>query len=154
MSSPVTVISFHSYHAVISAQNIYYVYISNCLFRSTVYKAYSGELPVPSTLNPQADYDGADPDNLPRICQMNISADKPLVDSVFGKVQAGSILSYHHPLPSPEGVSTHMDAHPFPRLRPEDYQLNPTDCHFVSSNQEQLHFTSMKITWSQSNLIE
>ncbi|KAK7939414.1 hypothetical protein WMY93_002740 [Mugilogobius chulae] len=122
--------------------------------RSTLYQAYSGELPVPSTLNPQAHYNGVDPEDLPLICHMNISADKPLVDSVFGKVQAGSILSYHHPLPSPDGVITHADAPPFPRLPPEDYRLNHTDCHFVPSYQEQLHLTSLKVTWSQSHLIE
>ncbi|RXN17377.1 hypothetical protein ROHU_001181 [Labeo rohita] len=72
--------------------------------RSTLYKAYSGDLPVPSTLNPQAHYAGFDTHNLPLICHMNISDDKPLVDSVFGKVQAGSILSYHHPLPTPGGI--------------------------------------------------
>uniref|UniRef100_A0A3B1IZ95 SWIM-type domain-containing protein n=1 Tax=Astyanax mexicanus TaxID=7994 RepID=A0A3B1IZ95_ASTMX len=62
--------------------------------RSTLYKGYSGELPHPATLNPRPVYAGMKAESLPLICTMNISADKPLVDSVFGKVQAGSVLSY------------------------------------------------------------
>lgn len=123
-------------------------------FRSTLYKAYSGDLPVPSTLNPQAHYAGFDTHNLPLICHMNISDDKPLVDSVFGKVQAGSILSYHHPLPTPGGIITHTDAPPFPQLPPEDYHIPPTVCHLVPTSQEQLHLSSLGVTWPQSHLIE
>lgn len=44
--------------------------------RSTLYKAYNGELPVPSTLNHQTHYSGLDPESLPLICHMNISAEK------------------------------------------------------------------------------
>ncbi|MEQ2226844.1 hypothetical protein ILYODFUR_031494 [Ilyodon furcidens] len=67
--------------------------------RSTLYKAYSGELPHPATLNPGPAYAGMKSESLPLICTMNISADKPLVDSIFGKVQAGSVLSYQ-PVPA------------------------------------------------------
>ncbi|KAF4111626.1 hypothetical protein G5714_008657 [Onychostoma macrolepis] len=53
--------------------------------RSALYKAYSLELPVPSTLDPKAAYADFKPDSLPLICKINLSPDKPLVDSVFGK---------------------------------------------------------------------
>ncbi|CAM4550324.1 unnamed protein product [Leuciscus chuanchicus] len=53
--------------------------------RSTLYKGYSGELPDPSTLNPLPAYADMEPDSLPLICRMNITSDKPLVDSIFGK---------------------------------------------------------------------
>ena len=85
---------------------------------------------------------------------MNISADKPLVDSIFGKVQAGSILSYQHPPPTSDGVITHEDAPPFPKVPLEDYHLKPTDCTYVPTNQEQLHLKSLSVTLSQSHKIE
>ncbi|XP_076845901.1 uncharacterized protein LOC143491083 isoform X4 [Brachyhypopomus gauderio] len=53
---------------------------------STLFKGYSGELPHPATLNPGPVYAGMKADSLPLICTMNISPDKPLVDSIFGKV--------------------------------------------------------------------
>ncbi|KAK2872166.1 hypothetical protein Q8A67_022063 [Cirrhinus molitorella] len=87
-----------------------------------------GELPVPSTLDPKAAYADFKPDSLPLICTMNLSPDKPLLDSIFGKVQAGSILSYQHPPPTPDGVVTHKDAPQFPKVPLEGYQLKPTDC--------------------------
>lgn len=85
---------------------------------------------------------------------MNLSPDKPLVDSIFGKVQAGSILSYQHPPPTPDGFITHKDAPPFPKVPPEGYQLKPTDCTYVPTNQEQLHLHSLSVTLLESHLIE
>uniref|UniRef100_A0A8C1CNC2 SWIM-type domain-containing protein n=1 Tax=Cyprinus carpio carpio TaxID=630221 RepID=A0A8C1CNC2_CYPCA len=122
--------------------------------RSSLYKAYSGELPDPSTLDPKAVYADFKPGSLPLICTMNLSPDKPLVESIFGKVQAGSILSYQHPPPTPDGFITHKDAPPFPKVPPEGYQLKPTDCKYVPTNQEQLHLHSLSVTLLQSHLIE
>lgn len=104
--------------------------------RSSLYKAYSGELPDPSTLDPKAVYTDFKQGSLPLICTMNLSPDKPLVESIFGKVQAGSILSYQHPPPTPDGFITHKDAPPFPKVPPEGYQLKPTDCKYMPTNQE------------------
>lgn len=109
---------------------------------------------MPSTLNPTAHYAGFALDSLPMICKMNINADKPLVDSMFGKVQAGSILSYHHPPPSSHGVTSHQGAPPFPQLPLDDYHIAPTDCSFVPTSQEQLHLYSLTVTLSQSRAIE
>ncbi|KAJ8368736.1 hypothetical protein SKAU_G00087640 [Synaphobranchus kaupii] len=122
--------------------------------RSALYKGYSGELPDPSSLDTKAAYAGFKPDSTPLICTMDISPDKPLVDSIFGKVQAGSILSYQHPPPTTDGVITHEDAPPFPKVPLEGYQLNPTDCTFVPTNQEQLYLRSLSVTLSQSHNIE
>ncbi|KAJ8003981.1 hypothetical protein DPEC_G00154050 [Dallia pectoralis] len=58
--------------------------------RSTLYKGYSGELPDPSTLNPLPANADMEPDSLPLICRMNITSDKPLVDSIFGKSTGGA----------------------------------------------------------------
>ncbi|KAK0152979.1 hypothetical protein N1851_005346 [Merluccius polli] len=82
--------------------------------RSTLYKGYSGELPDPSTLNPQSAYADMDAGFLPLICTMNISSEKPLVDSIFGKVQTGNILSYQHPPAPPDSVVIHKDTPPLP----------------------------------------
>lgn len=85
---------------------------------------------------------------------MNISPDKPLVDSIFGKVQAGSVLSYQHPPPLSHSVVFHEDTPPFPRVPLEGYHLAPTDLSYVPTNQEQLHLTSLAVTLPQSHLIE
>ncbi|KAL1252626.1 hypothetical protein QQF64_017319 [Cirrhinus molitorella] len=85
---------------------------------------------------------------------MNISSDKPLVESAFGKVQAGSILAYHHPPPSPQRVIIHQGAPPFPKLPLDDYHIPPTECSFVPTSQEQLHLHSLCVTLSQSHHIE
>ncbi|MED6245234.1 hypothetical protein ATANTOWER_000494 [Ataeniobius toweri] len=95
--------------------------------RSTLYKAYSGELPHLATLNPGPAYAGMKAESLPLICTMNISADKPLVDSIFGKVQVGSVLSYQQPPPPSDCVVIHEDAPPFLSVPLEGYHLNPSE---------------------------
>ncbi|KAK6316809.1 hypothetical protein J4Q44_G00122090 [Coregonus suidteri] len=123
--------------------------------RSTLYKGYSCELPDPSTLNPLSAYADMEPDSLPLICRMNITSDKPLVDSIFGKVQTGSILLYQHPPPPPDSVVIHEDAPPFPKVPLDGYHLQPTDCSYeIMTDQEKLHLSSLSVTLSQSHLIE
>ncbi|XP_076841900.1 uncharacterized protein LOC143486017 isoform X2 [Brachyhypopomus gauderio] len=122
--------------------------------RSTLFKGYSGELPHPATLNPGPVYAGMKADSLPLICTMNISPDKPLVDSIFGKVQVGSVLSYQQPPPPSDSVVIHEDAPPFPSLPLECYHLSPPEYSFVPTHQEQLHLSSLSVTLSQSHLIE
>ena len=86
---------------------------------------------------------------------MDISAAKPLVDSIFGQVQAGSVLSYQQPPASSENcVINHQDAPPFPQIPLEGYQLAPTDCTFVPTEQEQLHLRSLCVNLSESHKIE
>ena len=95
-----------------------------------------------------------DAGSLPLICTMNISSEKPLVDSIFGKVQTGSILSYQHPPAPPDSVVIHKDAPPFPRVPLEGYHLKQTDCSYKPTSQEKLHLNSLSVTLSQSHLIE
>ncbi|KAL6487810.1 hypothetical protein MHYP_G00044360 [Metynnis hypsauchen] len=97
---------------------------------------------------------GMKADSLPLICTMNISPDKPLVDSIFGKVQVGSVLSYQQPPPPSDSVVIHEDAPPFPSLPLEGYHLSPPEYSFVPTHQEQLHLSSLSVTLSQSHLIE
>ena len=126
-----------------------------CCSRSTLYRAYGGDLPGPSTLDPLPAYAGFKPGSTPLICTMDISAAKPLVDSIFGTVQAGSILSYQQPPASSEDcVINHQDAPPFPKIPLEGYQLDPTDSAFVPTEQQQLHLRSLCVPWSQSHKIE
>ena len=125
-----------------------------CYSRSTLNKGHSGELPDPSTLNPLPAYADMEPDSLPLICRMNITSDKPIVDSIFGKVQTGSILSYQHPPPPPDSVVIHEDAPPFPKVPLDGYHLQPTDCTYKPTDQENLHLSSLSVTLSQSHLIE
>ncbi|XP_030274561.1 uncharacterized protein LOC115582630 isoform X2 [Sparus aurata] len=67
--------------------------------RSTLYKAVRGELPDPDVLKVAEVYEDFSADIAPLITTMGISADVPLVDSAFGKVQEGSPISYQHPVP-------------------------------------------------------
>ncbi|XP_076853499.1 uncharacterized protein LOC143508743 isoform X1 [Brachyhypopomus gauderio] len=122
--------------------------------RSTLFKGYCGDLPHPATLNPGPVYAGMKADSLPLIYTMNISPDKPLVDSIFGKVQVGSVLSYQQPPPPSDSVVIHEDAPPFPSLPLEYYHLSPPEYSFVPTHQEQLHLSSLSVTLSQSHLIE
>ncbi|XP_076851261.1 uncharacterized protein LOC143501975 [Brachyhypopomus gauderio] len=115
---------------------------------STLFKGYSGELPHRATLNPGPVYAGMKADSLPLICTMNISPDKPLVDSIFGKVQVGSVLSYQQPPPPSDSVVIHEDAPPFPSLPLECYHLSPPEYSFVPTHQEQLHLSSLSVTLS------
>lgn len=85
---------------------------------------------------------------------MNISPDKTSADSIFGKVQAGSPLSYQHPPPPPDCVIIHEDAPPYPRVPLEGYNLNPSECSYVPTHHEALQLASMSITLSQSHKIE
>lgn len=62
--------------------------------RSTIYKAYRGELLDPSLLQISEVYAGfTDMACVPLITTMGISSEIPLMNSALGKVQAGSPLS-------------------------------------------------------------
>lgn len=74
--------------------------------------------------------------------------------TIFGKVQAGSVLSYQHPPPLSDSVIIHEDVPPFPRVPLEGYHLAPTDCSYVQTNHQQMHLSSLSVTLLQSHLIE
>ncbi|CAB1348359.1 unnamed protein product [Coregonus sp. 'balchen'] len=125
--------------------------------RSTLYKGYSGELPDPSNLNPLPAYANMEPDSLPLICRMNITSDKPLVDSIFlARYKTGSILSYQHPPPPPDGVVIHEDAPPFPKSATGrlPFTTNRLFIRDHDGSRKKLHLSSLSVTLSQSHLIE
>ncbi len=86
-----------------------FIYLFIGLFhRSNLYKGVSSPLPELSTLRVDEVYSDLPSEAAPLITTMSMDISAPLVDSVFGKVQEGSVLSYHIPAKRvPENLSTH-----------------------------------------------
>ncbi|XP_049325898.1 uncharacterized protein LOC125785778 [Astyanax mexicanus] len=122
--------------------------------RSKRYKAVRGELPDPDVLKVDEQYQDFTADIAPLITTMAISADVPLVDSAFGKVQAGSPISYQHPVPVSWVVVRHPDAPLPPPLPVDGYRLEPTNCQFVCTHQQHLHLQSLATTFDMARKIE
>uniref|UniRef100_A0A3B1IFD2 YqaJ viral recombinase domain-containing protein n=1 Tax=Astyanax mexicanus TaxID=7994 RepID=A0A3B1IFD2_ASTMX len=130
--------------------------------RSTLYKAVSGDLPdlkavsgdLPdlSVLHVSEVYKDF-PHPAPLITTMGISKDIPLVESAFGRVQAGSPLSYKQPA-AKDYIAPHHDAPLRPAIPSDAYRLAPSDCMFVCSEKEHLHLKSLTITWDMAHKIE
>ncbi|XP_061077381.1 uncharacterized protein LOC133111208 isoform X2 [Conger conger] len=120
--------------------------------RSTLYKAYQGELPDLSLLQVSEIY--KDMACAPLITTMGISSEVLLVDSALGKVQAGSPLSYQQPLITSRQITFHPDAPPPPPLPLQHYRLDPSNCMFVCSEKEQLFIASLETTWDMAHKIE
>ncbi|KAF7641138.1 hypothetical protein LDENG_00292300 [Lucifuga dentata] len=87
--------------------------------RSNLYKGVSSPLPDLSALRVDDIYHGLPTDITPLITTMDVSTNVPLVDSAFGKVQEGSVLSYHCPARRPP-----------PKLFCTQMPLLPQNCHF------------------------
>ncbi|MED6291489.1 hypothetical protein CHARACLAT_024203 [Characodon lateralis] len=90
---------------------------------SKSYKAVRGDMPDPNVLRVAEVYQDFAADLAPLITTMAISADVPLVDSAFGKVQEGSPIAFQHPLPVSQIVICHVDAPPPPPLPLDNYHL-------------------------------
>ncbi len=69
-------------------------------FRSSLYKALDGELLDLAMLRVSEVYKDFPPSLAPLVTTMGMSADVPLVQSAFGAVQAGSVLSFQHKPPA------------------------------------------------------
>ncbi|MEQ2213802.1 hypothetical protein XENOCAPTIV_021218 [Xenoophorus captivus] len=80
------------------------------------------------------------------IFSMGISCYIPLVDSVLGKAQAGSPLSFQQPATAKRDMSFHA-APPRPSVPLQNYHLQPSSCMFVRSEPQQLHLRSLEVTW-------
>ncbi|XP_076834486.1 uncharacterized protein LOC143480599 [Brachyhypopomus gauderio] len=124
------------------------------LRESTVFKAVTGDLPDVSVLRVAEVYAGFKKDVAPMITTMDMSPGIPLVDSAFGKVQAGSVLSYQQPAKKSPHITRHKDAPPPPLLPLKDYHLEQSQCTFVPSEQEMLHLISLAVTPEIANQIE
>lgn len=120
--------------------------------RSKLYKGLQGELPDLSVLNLSEVYKDFPQDHLPMVCSMVISKDVPQVDSLFGKVQMGSVLSYQQP--TKVDTAQYHQAPPPPQLPLDGYSLGPSECLFVCTRKQQLHLQSLEVTWEMSRQIE
>ncbi|CAB1354054.1 unnamed protein product, partial [Coregonus sp. 'balchen'] len=124
--------------------------------RSTLYSALLGPLPDLSVLQIEEAYKNFDPVSKPLICSMGMSAEKLLVDSHFGKIQVGSLLSYQQPPITTRHIVYHKETPPFPSLPLDGYRLesNFQRCTFVLSEEDQLHMESLQVSFATAHKIE
>nr|XP_023658221.1 uncharacterized protein LOC111838958 [Paramormyrops kingsleyae]XP_023659482.1 uncharacterized protein LOC111839635 [Paramormyrops kingsleyae] len=121
---------------------------------TNLYKGVSSPLPDLSVLKVDEIYSGLPPDVAPLITMMAVSSDVPLVDSAFGKVQEGNVLSYHLPVRSPPKTHPYTDA-PFPLQLPlKHYRLGPPSCSFVYTEHQQLHMNSLQTSLHTAHKVE
>lgn len=113
-----------------------------------------GPLPDLSVLRVAEAYSELDPEDRPLVTTMGMSVDKPLVESEFGLVQRGSILSYQQPKIHSKNIDTHRNAPPYPSLPLEAHNLSPTECVWVCTEQEQLHLQSLTVSIDMAHKIE
>ncbi|CAB1351284.1 unnamed protein product, partial [Coregonus sp. 'balchen'] len=118
--------------------------VAALLCRSTLYSGLLGPLPDLSVLQIEEAYKNFDSLSKPLICSMGMSAEKLLVDSHFGKVQVGSLLSYQQPPITSQHIVHHKETPPFPSLPLDGYRLesNFQGCTFELSEEDQLHIVS------------
>ncbi|CAB1321139.1 unnamed protein product [Coregonus sp. 'balchen'] len=95
-------------------------------------------------------YNNFDPLSKPLIYSMGMSAEKLLVDSHFGKVQVGSLLSYQQPPITTRHIVHHKETPPFPSLLESNFQ----GCTFVLSEEDKLHIESLQVSFATAHKIE
>ncbi|MEQ2223288.1 hypothetical protein ILYODFUR_035210 [Ilyodon furcidens] len=121
---------------------------------SKSYKAVRGDMLDPDVLRVAEVYQDFAADLAPLITTMAISADVPLVDSAFGKVQEGSPIAFQHPLPVSQIIIRHVDALPPPPSPWDNYHLETTSVQFICTHQQQLELECLATTLEQSGQIE
>ncbi|CAB1351236.1 unnamed protein product, partial [Coregonus sp. 'balchen'] len=89
--------------------------------RSTLYKGMVGLLPDLSVLKVEETYRDFHMLDKPLVTTMVMTVDRPLVESAFGLVQKGSVLSYQQPKLATKHIKVHKDAPPNPSLPLVDY---------------------------------
>lgn len=90
----------------------------------------------------------------PLITTMGFTADMELVDSAFGKVPKGSVLSYQCPVPSSRDFKPHDDAPPQPQLPLCHDKLEPASLFPTLSAKEQEYVNAMSVTWEEAHSLE
>ncbi len=123
-------------------------------FRSSLYKALDGELPDLAMLRVSEVYKDFPPSLAPLVTTMGMSADVPLVQSAFGAVQAGSVLSFQQKPPAMREVINIPSAPASPTLPIHSYRLEPPSCAYVLSEQEHLHLKSLEVSFNMAHRIE
>ncbi|KAK7151608.1 hypothetical protein R3I94_008063 [Phoxinus phoxinus] len=75
--------------------------------RSGLYRGMVGPLPDSCMFKVEEAYAEFSPEDKPLVTTMNMSPDKPLVESAFGLVQEGSTLSYQQPVLTSRYITLH-----------------------------------------------
>lgn len=122
--------------------------------RSGCYRGMVVPLPEPCMFRIEEAYAKFSIEDRPLVTTMNMGPDKPLVESAFGLVQRGSVLSYQKPALTSRYITLHHDVPPTPHLPLEDYNILPSDCVFVCSEEELLHLSSLTVTMEMAHKIE
>ncbi|XP_052408620.1 uncharacterized protein LOC127953415 [Carassius gibelio] len=122
--------------------------------RSTLYKGVTSELPDLSFLQIAEAYKDFASAVAPLVTTMEMSNDDPLVDSAFGKVQYGSVLSYQQPAATTPNITHHQDAPPPPPLPLVGHSFDTSVCLFVHSEHGQLHMKSLAVSLDMAHKIE
>ncbi|XP_051977939.1 uncharacterized protein LOC127639768 [Xyrauchen texanus] len=122
--------------------------------RSNLYKGVICPLPDISTLKVQEAYHGLSADEAPMITAMAISSDVPLIESMFGPVQEGSVLSYQLPVMAVPSTRPHTGAPSPPQLPLSDYRLGPPTCAFVFSEHQHHHLASLATSFETAHKVE
>ncbi|XP_076153873.1 uncharacterized protein LOC143137508 [Alosa pseudoharengus] len=121
--------------------------------RSNLYKGVSCPLPDISTLKVQEAYHGLSADEAPMITAMALSSNVPLVESMFGPVQEGSVLSYQLPIRTVPITRPHTDAPSPPQLPLSYYKLGPSTCSFVLSEHQHHHLVSLATSFETAHQV-
>ncbi|KAJ4925928.1 hypothetical protein JOQ06_008113 [Pogonophryne albipinna] len=122
--------------------------------RSGFYRGMVGPLPDPCLLRVTEAYSAFSIEDRSLVTTMNMRPDKPLVESAFGIVQEGSVLSYQMPALTSRYTTLHTDTPPTPHLPIEGYVILPCDLPLVCSEEEQLHMNSLSVDLEMSHKIE
>ncbi|CAM4341551.1 unnamed protein product [Leuciscus chuanchicus] len=121
--------------------------------RSGLYRGMVGPLPDSCMFRVEEAWAEYSPEDKPLVTTMNMSPDKPLVESAFGLVQEGSVLSYQQPVLTSRYITLH-DAPSTPPLPLEGYYLAPSKCMFVCTEEELLHLQSLNTPLDTAQKIE
>ncbi|XP_034088235.1 uncharacterized protein LOC117556808 [Gymnodraco acuticeps] len=122
--------------------------------RSGFYRGMVGPLPDPCLFRVTEAYSAFSIEDRPLVTTMNMRPDKPLMESAFGIVQEGSVLSYQMPALTSRYTTLHTDTPPTPHLPIEGYVILPCDLPLVCSEEEQLHMNSLSVDLEMSHKIE
>ncbi|XP_072562284.1 uncharacterized protein [Paramormyrops kingsleyae] len=126
---------------------------TDCI-RSSLYKALDGEMPNLAMLRVSEVYKDFTPSFAPLVTTMGMSAAVPLVQSAFGPVQAGSVLSFQQKQQAMREIINIPSAPALPSLPIDSYRLEPPSCAYVLSAQEHLHLKSLEVSFNMAHRIE
>ncbi|XDV26074.1 hypothetical protein PO909_029872 [Leuciscus waleckii] len=121
--------------------------------KSTLYRAYAGPLPDPTVLSVGAQLRNHQPQ--PGICKILCGlSDLTLVDSKFGLVPRGSVLSYQCTPVIPREIIKHPEAPSFPQLPLISGYTLERHLHFVPNCHQFYHIQSLELTHECASIIE